>query len=116
MNTLAYIIYLLLTGLITFYVGRMCYTHGFPFIKETLQNDHLAQAVNNLLLIGYYLVNLGYVVFSLSDWEYIVTLPMLVSAIAKKAGWIITLLAILHYINIFTLLTISKTQIFTNKN
>lgn len=69
MNTIAYAIYLAITYLITVKVGWRFYRNGRIFILGLLEQNHtLADAINNILLVGYYLVNLGYATVMISSW------------------------------------------------
>ncbi|WP_089909142.1 hypothetical protein [Chitinophaga rupis] len=60
MNTLAYIIYLLITYLVTVRVGFIFYRNGRLFILNLLRQDAaLTDFINKILLVGYYLLNLA---------------------------------------------------------
>ncbi|MGN6509013.1 MAG: hypothetical protein ACTHLD_06090, partial [Chitinophaga sp.] len=70
MNTLAYLIYFVITGFITIWVGRRFYRNGRLFILALMRQDEaLTDAINRILLIGYYLLNLGYATMMISTWE-----------------------------------------------
>lgn len=114
-NTLGYISYLPIVGFITLYVGKICHTHGLIYVKQAITDEPTAIAVNNMLLIGYYLVNIGYAVMALTQWEYITCYEELVSEVATQTSYIILILAVLHYFNIFTLFLIRKNK-YQHKN
>ena len=64
MTTLAetYIAYLSISLLITVYVGRTLHWHGRPFLIDVFGgNESTADAVNQLLLVGFYLTNAAFV-------------------------------------------------------
>jgi hypothetical protein len=113
LNTIAYIIYLLITTYITVVVGKSLHHHGKPYLhdifdgKETLYN-----AINNILLTGYYLLNVGYALLMLQSWEVITNYVELVEAITYKSGIIIITLGIIHYNN---LMTFTLVKHFKNK-
>lgn len=104
LNIIAYGIYLLITGIIIVKVGRICYDNGNIYVA-TLIPDHedLCKKANQILLIGYYLMNLGYCAMTLISWEKIVSSDQLIEVIALKSAIIIGTIAILHYLNIFVL-------------
>jgi hypothetical protein len=105
MNTLAYIIYLLVTGYITVYVGNRCFHHGRIYLEKALDDDFpLAANVNRLLLTGYYLVNLGYMSLMITGWETIFSYEQLFLSVAIKCGRIILTLGLMHYLNLFVIL------------
>lgn len=57
-----YTIYLLITLTVVFKVGNLLNRNGLMFLEDHLNgNTQLAQAVSNLLLIGFYLINIGYI-------------------------------------------------------
>ena len=58
----SYSLYLLISLAMTVWVGRTLFTHGRPFLVDAFRgNEELADSVNHLLIVGFYLVNLGYV-------------------------------------------------------
>jgi hypothetical protein len=117
MNLLAYILYLGLSGFITIVVGKFCHKHGIQYIINLMPDDeHIAHAVNNTLLVLYYLLNIGYATLMLIAWQTITSYTQLVEAVSTKLGIIIITLAVIHYGNMLTIFLISKykTQHKTN--
>ncbi len=110
-NTIGYLTYLPIVGFITIYVGKLCHTHGHIYVKQAIDDEDTAHAVNNMLLVGYYLVNLGYAVYALTDWSYITSLSEVISEVASQSGYIIILLALLHYFNLLTLFLVRKRKL-----
>jgi len=101
LNITAYGIYLLITGIIIIKVGRVCYNNGNIFVSELIpDHEDLCHRANQLLLVGYYLLNLGYCAMTLISWETITTFGQLIEIIAYKSAIIITIIAIMHYLNI----------------
>jgi len=104
LNILGYIIYLSLTAIIIVHVGRTCYTNGNIFIQNLLKKDKvLASHVNKLLLLGYYLLNIGYCSITLVSWNTIETSLKLIEVLSTKVAFIILVIAVMHYINIIML-------------
>lgn len=110
-NTIGYLTYLPIVGFITIYVGKLCHTYGIIYVKQAIDDEATAHAVNNMLLIGYYLVNLGYAVYALAEWSYITSLSEVISEVASQSGYIISLLALLHYFNLLTLFLVRKLKL-----
>ncbi|HTL09718.1 MAG TPA: hypothetical protein VL307_15705, partial [Chitinophagaceae bacterium] len=72
MNTLAYIIYFFISFLITVCAGFIFYRNGRVYLLALLHNDvPTTDAINRLLLLGYYLLNLGYVALMIKRWKTI---------------------------------------------
>lgn len=58
----SYISYLAVAVPLTMYVAKNLYENGRVFLVECFKgNEELADSVNKLLLVGFYLVNLGFV-------------------------------------------------------
>ncbi len=115
-NTIGYLTYLPIIGFITVYIGKQCHTHGLIFVKQAINEESTAEAVNNMLLVGYYLINLGYAVMALTQWRFIDSWAELVSEIASQIGYIVIILAGLHYVNILTLLIVRKFNTHNKNN
>jgi hypothetical protein len=105
-NLIGYLFFLLIIALIILVVGKICYRNGNVYLASLLPG-HLAlcQQVNKILLICYYLVNIGYACMTLVEWETISSAPQLVEVICFRIAVIIGLLSVLHYINIYLVTT-----------
>lgn len=103
-NITGYIIFLLIITFMIVVVGKICYRNGNIFVAELIP-DHmeLCQQINQILLVGNYLVNIGYCAMTLIDWENIATIQQLVEVLSKKTATIAFILSFLHYSNIFIL-------------
>lgn len=104
LNILGYTIFLLITTYIIIVVGKLCYRNGNIFVLELIpDHEELCQQINKILLIGYYLINIGYCAMTLISWSDITNFTELVAIISSKTAVIVGILAILHYLNIFIL-------------
>ncbi|AXY73902.1 hypothetical protein D3H65_07875 [Paraflavitalea soli] len=100
MNTIAYILYLFITYIITVRVGFIFYRNGRVFILELLHRDvQLTDFINRILLTGYYLLNLGYAALMLRSWDTIHTWTALLLSIVTMTGKIMLTLAVIHFCN-----------------
>lgn len=104
LNIVGYIIFLIIISYIIIVVGKICYQNGNIFVVELIPN-HAAfcKQINKMLLIGYYLVNIGYSAMTLANWESINSIQLLVEIIALKTATIVLILSLLHYLNIYIL-------------
>lgn len=108
MNLLGYIIFLFFAYLITVHVGLVFFKKGRVYILFLMQGDeHYSDAINRLLLIGYYLVNLGYAAVMISFWGKISTLDQLIGSVSTMLGRQVVGLAILHYCNMLVIYFLS---------
>ena len=110
-NIYAYLIYLPIIFFITFRVGWLFYHHGEIYIIGLFHGDNdLARAVNNMLLLGYYLINLGYATYTLRYWETIESFTQMIGTVAFNTGAIIFILGIMHFINLAILAWLGKSN------
>lgn len=104
LNIFGYFIFLLITTYIIIVVGKICYRNGNVFVLELIpDHEELCQQINKMLLIGYYLINIGYCAMTLISWSTITILAELIATISAKTAIIVGILAVLHYLNIFIL-------------
>lgn len=62
----AYVVYLTISLALTVWVARTLERNGRVFLIDALQgNAELADSVNRLLVVGFYLINVGYVTLAL---------------------------------------------------
>lgn len=100
-NIIGYFIYLIITTFIILKVGKVCYKNGNIFVSELIPNHlDLCQKINQILLLGYYLLNIGYCSMTLISWEKILSASQLIEAIAIKTAIIVFIISALHYTNI----------------
>ena len=115
-NVGAYIIYLALMIFIIVYVGRYFYNNGRIFILSLLKgNVSLTDYINKLLLVAYYLFNIGYTFIKLKHWQKIGSIEALLSSLSVNMGVLILILAFTHYGNMLAIYFLSKSNSITNK-
>jgi hypothetical protein len=104
LNLIAYLIYFIITIFIIVKVGKICYHNGNIYVSQLIPNhDDLCHKINQSLLVGYYLLNIGYCAMTIISWENIETLTQLTEIITSKLALIIITIAILHYFNVILL-------------
>jgi hypothetical protein len=95
-----YSLYLVLTVTLTIWVARTLFRNGKVFLVDIFHgNTALANSGNNLLLVGFYLVNIGYAVRTLSITENITDTRQLIEILSIKVGAIILILGVMHFFN-----------------
>ncbi|MFG2618328.1 hypothetical protein ACGFXC_11955 [Streptomyces sp. NPDC048507] len=104
LTVLAYVIYLVISIGLTIWVARTLSRNGRVFIGDVLQgNEKLADAVNHLLVVGFYLVNIGFVTLYLRSGETILEARGLFEALSVKLGVVLLVLGFLHLGNVWVL-------------
>lgn len=108
-TVLTYSIYFPITLLLTVWVARTLFKNGRVFLVEIFRKDDLlADSVNKLLLVGFYLVNVGYAVYTLRVTDTIDDTQRLIEVLSEKIGWIILVLGAMHFFNLFVLFNLRK--------
>lgn len=103
---LTYAVYLVISASMTVWVARTLFRHGRAFLVDAFRgNEVIADSVNHLLVVGFYLVNLGYVSLSLRTTTSPTTLALSLELLSRKIGWVLLVLGFMHFMNI---LVISK--------
>jgi hypothetical protein len=106
---IAYTLYLPITIAITIFVARNLFKNGKVFLYDIFEgNTTLADAVNNLLLVGFYLINIGYVVYMLRITGDLYDARAIFEVLSKKIGFIILLLGLIHFANMFVFFRLRK--------
>lgn len=103
LNLIAYLIYLPVTVYITVWVGWVCYKNGEEFIKRMMTDQRMVRPVNRILLIGYYLINIGYCGLMLAQWKKVNDVVELIETTGFRIGVIVMILAFMHYLNIMVI-------------
>lgn len=104
LTVVAYIIYLLISVGLTVWVARTLSRNGRVFIGDVLQgNEKLADAVNQLLVVGFYLVNIGFVTLFLRSGQEILEARELFEVLSVKLGVVLLVLGFMHLMNVWVL-------------
>ncbi|HMK04754.1 MAG TPA: hypothetical protein VK489_11205 [Ferruginibacter sp.] len=106
---ITYIFYLAITISLTIWVARTLFKNGKVFLIDIFHgNRELADSVNNLLLVGFYLINLGYAVYTLQVTSSISNLQEVIEKLSLKIGLIILILGGMHFFNLYIFFTLRK--------
>src|SRR5262245_49771785 len=79
LNSINYLTYLAFSIVITVFVARTLSKNGLPFLVRGFKgNEELAASTNHLLVVGFYLVNLGFVLLQMTTSKTINTFEQLI--------------------------------------
>ncbi len=112
LNTVTYIVYIAFSVFITVYVSRTLSKNGLPFLVEGFRgNVELAESTNHLLVVGFYLVNLGFVLLRMQTNVYVDNLEHLIIYQASGLGLVLLVLGFAHFFNMYVVHRISCSDI-----
>jgi hypothetical protein len=104
LTVVAYVVYLLISVGLTVWVARTLSRNGKVFLADVLHgNEKLADAVNHLLVVGFYLVNLGFVALYLKNADGVADARGLFEALSVKVGVVLLVLGVMHLGNVYVL-------------
>ena len=110
---ITYIIYLMLTVSITIWVATTLFRNGKIFLVDIFNgNRDLANSVNNLLLTGFYLINIGYAVYTLQVTNSITNMQLVIEELSIKIGLIILILGAMHFFNLYIFFKLRKKALY----
>jgi hypothetical protein len=92
------------------WVGRALKKAGSRFLHEVFSADDLADSVNQLLLIGFYLVNIGFVARQVRSSVVANDATQAVELLADKIGIVALVLGGMHFMNLFVFSRIWKAR------
>ncbi len=95
-----YLLYLAITLAITIWVARTLSKNGIVFLEQCFgQNATLARSTNHLLVVGFYLVNIGFITLTLSLGSEPHTLAEAMRFLSAKVGLAVLVLGAMHFFN-----------------
>ena len=97
-----YLIYLGVSIALTVWVARTLHKNGRVFLVDVFHgNEPLADSVNHLLVVGFYLINFGYVSLALKLGYLVTTAQEGIEALSVKVGMVLLVLGAMHFFNLF---------------
>jgi hypothetical protein len=107
--TLAYALYLLIAVAFTIWVARTLSGNGEVFLVECFGHDEvLAKSTNHLLVVGFYLMNLGFIFLALQFGETPTTVPEMIVFLSSKVGLAVMVLGAMHFFNMHAIATFGR--------
>ena len=113
MMIVTYLIYIVVSLAITIWVGRTLHRNGRVFLVENFEGQEgLADSINHLLLVGFYLVNIGFVSLALRYGVKPVDAVGAIEFLSTKIGLVIVILGIMHFFNMNMLIRFRRSRLF----
>ena len=96
-----YVTYLVISLIITVWVAHTLSTNGYLFLVDGFNGDEaLARSVNHLLVVGFYLINMGYVSLALRFGARPADGAEMIEILSTKVGLVLVVLGVMHFFNI----------------
>ncbi len=99
---ISYLVYLVISIGLTVWVARTLHQRGAIFLVDAFHgNIDLAASVNHLLVVGFYLINIGFVSLALKSELLINNWRQAIEMLSEKIGWVLLTLGAMHFFNLF---------------
>ena len=96
-----YLIYLVASVLLTVWVGNSLFRNGRPFLVSVFQEQGLADSVNRLLVVGFYLVNFGAAALLINAGGAPGSIADMIQETVTRIGVVLLVLGAMHFSNMF---------------
>jgi len=99
-----YFSYLVISIALTIWVARTLHQSGRIFLLDAFHgNAPLADSVNQLLVVGFYLINAGYIALALKTTDPLTSFRQVIELESGKIGVVLLILGAMHFFNMFVL-------------
>ncbi|MEI9981522.1 MAG: hypothetical protein WDN23_21535 [Edaphobacter sp.] len=96
-----YFSYLAISIALTVWVARTLHKNGRVFLVDAFHgNEALADSVNQLLVVGFYLINVGYIALALKTSNPLENVRQVIELESVKIGVVLLILGAMHFFNI----------------
>lgn len=103
-----YVIYIAVSIFLTVWVGRTLFRNGRPFLVSVFKEDGLADSVNRLLVVGFYLVNFGAAALLINAGGAPRSYPDMIQETVTRIGVVLLVLGFMHFNNMLVLRMIRR--------
>lgn len=101
---ISYALYLIISIAMTIWVARTLSKNGRVFLIDSFDgNKELADSVNHMLTVGFYLINLGYILLALRTNQNLDSIRESIEFLSQKIGFVLVVIGILHFLNVFVI-------------
>ena len=98
----SYAAYLAISLAVTIWVAASLHKNGRIFLVDAFQGKgELADSVNHLPVVGFYLINIGYATSALRTYEPVRSTRRAIKIVSEKIGVVLLVLGAMHFFNIY---------------
>jgi len=99
---MTYLVYLAISIGLTVWVAQTLHQNGRHFLVDVFRgNERLADSTNHLLVVGFYLINLGYISLALKLGTEVPDARGSIEALSRKVGLVLVVLGGMHFFNLY---------------
>src|SRR5678809_867443 len=92
----SYIVYLIVSVALTIWVAKTLHRNGRVFLIDAFHgNQTIADSVNHLLVVGFYLINIGYVTLALKYGDKPRSVQEAIEFLSTKIGFVLVVLGLM---------------------
>ncbi|MBI5434756.1 MAG: hypothetical protein HZA52_18130 [Planctomycetes bacterium] len=97
-----YLAYLALSIALNAWVARTLHRNGRSFLVDVFAgHEGLAASVNHLLVVGFWLINLGFISSTLATHQSALSTRGAIELLSEKVGAVLVVLGAMHFFNLF---------------
>ena len=97
-----YVAYLVISIALTVWVAQTLHKNGRIFLVDSFHaNEPLADSVNHLLVVGFYLINIGFVTLALKYGDKATNPQTALEILSSKVGLVLVVLGFMHFFNLY---------------
>ena len=101
-KVVTYLVYLAISIGLTVWVARTLHKNGRAFLVDAFHgNEAMPDSVNHLLVVGFYLINLGYVSLALKTGQTLSDTGQSIELLSQKVGLVLLVLGGMHFFNLY---------------
>lgn len=98
-TVISYLAYVVLCVGVTIWVGRTLRHHGSVYLTDGHEeNRSLHEALSHLLVVGFYLINLGVICFVLKVDRAVADMQASIEMLSTKVGTVLLILGGVHFV------------------
>ncbi len=102
MVVITYLAYLVISIALTVWVAQTLHKNGRVFLVDVFHgNEALADSVNHLLIVGFYLINFGYISLALKIGIEVANTRAAIEELSSKIGIVLLVLGAMHFGNLY---------------
>jgi len=94
-----YLVYAAVAIALVVYLARTLRANGAVFLQNVFDDENLAGSVNHLLVVGFYLLNLGYAFLLYQLQPSYASVTEAFNQLIVKLGWLLLSLGVIHLFN-----------------